>query len=142
MTRSTRFLLLALLLAASLASTGCNFRLLHVVIPDFETSQVIGVDVWQVDTPAPLEVGDITFGTIVTQDLGGGPIEMLEYFVPQADGSQTKLTAQVIRDPAQPGAIEVHLWFPKDTTVPGWYKVSSFNSHGSGPLSAAQTQLL
>ncbi len=141
MTRILRLFVLVSLVAACLALMGCNMRKLHVVIPDFETSQVIGVDVWRVDVAQPVDLGDITFGALSTYDFGGGSIEVIEYFVPQADGSQLTLSAQVFRDPLVPEAIEVHLYFPNDTPA-GWYKVSTYNSFGSSPLSAQQTQLL
>lgn len=141
MGRIFRFLSLALLLATSALISGCAFRLLHVVIPDFEASQVVGVNIWKVDTALPQDAGTITFGALTTQDYGNGPIELIEYRINRLDGTQIDSWARVVRDPAAPGAIEVRLIFPKDVP-PGWFKVSTYNAYGTSPLSTEQSYLL
>ena len=141
MRRTIRFLGLALLLAVCAINTGCNLRALHLVIPDFETSQVVGVNIWKVDAGQPQDVADITFGAITMQDFGAGPIEVIGYDMTQLDGSQISMITPVIRDPAAPGGIEIHLFFQK--SVPsGLFKASTYNAAGSSPLSTEQTYLL
>lgn len=141
MGRILRFLGLALLLATSALAGGCSMRMLHVVIPDFEASQVVGVNVWKVDAALPEDAGVITFGALSTQDFGAGPIELIEYQIVRFDGTVLDLRAQVIRDPAAPGGIEVYLMFPKEVQS-GWFKVSTYNAYGMSPLSTEQSYLL
>ncbi|MBW2244463.1 MAG: hypothetical protein JRH01_20965 [Deltaproteobacteria bacterium] len=141
MGRTIRLLGLALLVATSTMTTGCNLRALHIVIPDFETSQVVGVSIWKVDAGQPQGIADINFGAITMQNFGAGPIEVIEYDMTQPDGSQISMVTPVIRDPAMPGGIEIHLLFQK--MVPsGLFKVSTYNAAGSSPLSTEQTYLL
>ncbi len=133
--------LLTLIMAAGVTVplTGCNLRLLRVVIPDFETSAVEGVQVWRLDdvTQVPSEAGRLVFGQIA--DVDGQ--EVLEYQIEFSDGSEgLQLVSPVVRDTGDPESVRLELHYER-VEREGWFKVSSFNEAGSSALSTAQTFL-
>lgn len=135
-----RVLAVALLALVVPALSGCEMRLLRVIIPDFETSAVEGVQVWRLDdaTGQPVLRGRLVFQGS-TQDRFG--MEVVEYAIVQNDGTQGyTLMAEVERDSVDPDRVELDLYYtPRDAQ--GWYKVSTFNAVGASPLSTAQTYL-
>lgn len=132
-----RVLGVALLALVVPALSGCELRALHVVIPDFESSAVEGVQVYRLDdaTGQPIAQGELRFVGIQPQGDG----EAVEYEVIAADGTRTTLLAELFRDPVDPDQVEVSLLYQPSST--GWYKVGTYNAFGASPLSSAQTYL-
>ena len=140
MVRSLRRVSLAILVL-SLGSllTGCELRRLQLTIPDFESSSVQGVEVWRLAdaTSQPVRAGVILFSG--THLVGGK--EVVDYLNQPTDGTNgLGASAELVRDPANPDVVQLALYFDMHSTT-GWYKVSTFNAHGSSPLSLAQTYL-
>ena len=142
-TRRARRLFLALLLIAVIpAATGCELRVLNILLPDFEASGVDGVEVWRLDesTGEPVTAGILDFLGTKTVETMNGPVEVIEYEIVYADGTRTKpILARMEHDEASPGDVQVRLIFK---TAAGIFKVSSYNEAGSSPLSEDAVQLL
>ena len=128
---------IALLLLTPL--TGCSYHVLRIVIPDFETSLVEGVQVWRLDdySQQPVAGGLLTFSPVY--QVNGQ--EVVDYTQVRADGS-TGMTifARLDRSEADPNSVNLDLYYER-LENPGWYKVSTFNSQGTSALSLAQTFL-
>ncbi len=118
---------------------GCEFKRLHVLIADFDTSAVEGLLVWRLadGSQLPEEAGRLLFSEAYRQ----GGQEVLEYTQIHADGS-TGLTLQaaVSRDPRQPDVVELLVHYER--LVPaGWFRVSTFNALGASEPSLEKTYL-
>ena len=129
---------LALVLALP-ALSGCTPRVLQILIPDFDSAAVAGVQLWRLDdaTGAPMPSGQIVFEALQA----ASEKELLRYQLQQPDGTTLDgLYAQVERDPANPDEVRVNLTYLRPDG-PGWFKISTFNDFGSSPLSTQQTYL-
>jgi len=130
-----------LCLALVLSLAGCRLRVLHLRILDFDSAGVEGLEVWRIDeaTGRPTAAGRIRFLGVTRQPDGA---ETLEYQVLGPRGEQWgPLVAFLLRDPADPAAAEMTLFF--HGAIPaGWFRVSTYNVYGSSTLSAARTYLL
>jgi hypothetical protein len=134
-----RLLFGILVLSLGTLLTACDLRRLQIVIPDFESSSVEGVEVWRITegTNQPVQAGVILFSGVHV--LGGK--EVVDYVNQPGDGSEgLGASAELVRDPTNPDVVQIQLYFDLRTTT-GWYKVSTFNGNGSSPLSLAQTYL-
>jgi hypothetical protein len=134
-----RVLLGILVLSLGTLLTACDLRRLQIVIPDFESSSVQGVEVWRIaeGTNQPVQAGVILFSGV---HLLAGK-EVIDYVNQGPDGSDgVGASAELVRDAANPDVVQVQLYFDLRTTT-GWYKISTFNGNGSSPLSLAQTYL-
>ena len=135
-----RFLHLSIAIGMVVLLSGCQLRTLHVVIPDFDAASVDGLEVFRLDdaTGQPVDAGGIQFLGVQASNDGA---ELLEYALLSLDGTVTStITAQVIRDVANPDAVEVFLIYHNQAAA-GWYKVASYNGEGSSELSLTQTFL-
>jgi hypothetical protein len=121
----------------SLLLLACPVGQLRVLIPDYVTSEVKGVQIFRVDdvTAELVPAGHVQFQGIENGKNG----ELMQYEQFDAAGVRRlgRVYAQVIRDPSRPSAIELTLsfwnWLP-----PGWFKVASYNAHGSSPVSTGR----
>jgi hypothetical protein len=126
----------AVLLASSLL-LACPVGQLRVMIPDFESSMVRGVEVFRVDeSSGALEsAGSIHFKRVKEDGVTG---EVIVYRQETADGElMGRQEAPVLRDPDQPDAVLVQFFFYNDLPS-GWFKVATFNGAGTSPPSSAQ----
>jgi hypothetical protein len=133
--------LLALALAFVLltAAPGCQLRTIHVVVPDFASSLVQGIDVYRVDeaTGQPLYAGQLSFGQIVVQPDGS---EVVAYALTEPDGTTTSgLQTPLLRVGGD--AVELHLIF-SGATPSGDFRVATYNAAGASPLSPGSVYLL
>jgi hypothetical protein len=140
MARWLRQVLLAILvISVGSLLTACDLRRLQVVIPDFDSSAVQGVEVWRLadGTNQPVRAGVILFSGVHV--LAGK--EVVDYVNQPASGADgLGASAELLRDPANPDLVQIALYFDMQSAA-GWYKVSTFNAYGSSPLSLAQTYL-
>jgi hypothetical protein len=131
-----RALRLAAAFLLALPLLGCDvLQQVTVALVDFETSQVEGISLWRLDpgTAQWERRYEIQFGTTYVKD----GIEYIDYTLLNIDGSEfMQAPAQVIRDPAQPGSVQVSMWFFV-YDPPSQYKVAAFNAYGESALSQA-----
>ena len=131
------------LLFTCFTSTGCSWRLLHVMISDFDGSALNGVSIFRIaqDSGQAEPAGHLEFISVDLQNVGGVDYEVLQYRIVEQDGTRFTESsfAELVRDTADPETVELQLVF--QPTSPGFYKVSTFNDAGSSPLSANQVQL-
>jgi hypothetical protein len=121
------------------ASPGCQLRTIHLVVPDFASSLVQGVDVYRIDetTGQPLYAGKLSFGQIMIQPDGS---EAVAYTLTEPDGTTTSgLQTPLLRLGGD--AVELHLIF-SGATPSGDFRVATFNAAGASPLSAGSIYLL
>lgn len=130
---------LALAFLITIPLSGCELRQIRLMIPDFDSSLVEGVQVWRLDdaTGQPVAVGQLTFSEPYV--LQGE--EVVDYTQLHADGSEgITVFTRLVRDPANPDTISIELAY--DRLEPeGWFKISTFNSLGDSALSQGQTYL-
>lgn len=137
-----RSVLAVLALALALpALSGCTPSFLQILIPDFESAAVDGVQLWRLDdaTGAPIPSGQIVFEALESTP----EEELLRYRLQQPDGTTLDgLYAQVERDATDPDAVRVNFTYLRpEGSGSGWFKISTFNDFGSSPLSSQQTFL-
>lgn len=123
--------------------TACDLRRVDLLIPDFESSQVEGVEVWRLaeGSNTPVYAGTIRFSDVQVDPASGR--EFVDYVNLPADGATDAVATQawlVHVDATNPDAVQLLLIYDMRTES-GWYKVSTFNAQGSSPLSVAQTFL-
>ena len=129
----------ALVFLISIPLCGCDLSKLHVIIPDFDSNRVAGVQVWRLDdgSQQPVAGGQLSFSEPYI--LQGH--EVVDYTQVHADGSEgVTFFARVMRDPANPDTVSLDLGYERLEEA-GWFKVSTFNSQGSSELSLNQTYL-
>lgn len=128
-------------LAFAMTLSGCTLRVIHVIIPDFSSDQVQGVNVYRLDdtTGAPVQVGRFDLGSI--QTLADGT-QVIRYSEVAPDGTveSSNVPTAVQTDPSNPDSIELYL-LQNSGPAAGWYKVGTFNAYGSSTLSTDQTYL-
>ncbi len=139
---SFRVLLTAAVCSVSALLLACPLGQLHVLIPDYVTSSVQGVQIYRVDDASGelVDAGRIEFlGIIETRRRG----EVIEYRQLAADGTPTfgPLSTTLTRDPSQPASLELTLAYLNHAPG-GWFKVATFNSYGTSKESAGQTFLM
>ncbi|MEN8159831.1 MAG: hypothetical protein ABFS41_07160 [Myxococcota bacterium] len=135
--KPTRVLTTAAVLLVSALLLACPVGRLRVVIPDFESSVVRGVELLRVEdgSGAVAPAGSIQFKRLKgTAETG----EVLVYRQHDVDGEPMgRQEAPVVRDPDQPDSIQVEFWFLNELPS-GWFKVATFNGAGTSPPSAGQ----
>ena len=126
------------LIALSLTGvmTQCPWYKLSVEIPDFETSQVQGLDLWRADDEVSQiysEAGRIVFGDRFFEDGS----EKLEYMMLDSQNQPLECwgSATVIREAGNDDAVTLQFIFAGWTEPPGWIRASSFNAVGESELS-------
>ena len=136
--RLLRRTLTAALLCGSALLLACPWGALRVVIPDFVTSDVRGIRIYRVDdvTGRLAAAGHIEF--LKLENLPDG--EKLGYKQFNAAGEVRfgPIYAPVIRDPAQPAALQLTLAMVNQLPA-GWFKIASYNQFGTSPPSTGQT---
>jgi hypothetical protein len=126
---------------------GCAFLLacplgsLRILIPDYLTSDVRGIRVYRIDdaTGELAAAGHIEFLAIEAGKDG----EKLKYkqFNAAGDPWFGPIYTPVIRDPAQPAAIQVTVAMLNQLPA-GWFKIASYNEYGTSPPSTGQTFMI
>lgn len=127
-------------LAFAVPLSGCTIRTIHVLIPDFVSDQVQGVNLFRLDdaTAAPVLMSRIDFVSSTTQPDGS---ELVQYQIVSTDGTTSQtFSVLVVKDPTNSDSAEMEL-LAGTAGAPGWFKVSTFNPYGSSSLSTAQTYL-
>jgi hypothetical protein len=131
---ATVFLVSGLLLA-------CPIGRLRMVIPDFETSAVRGIQLLRVEdgTGDLVEAGAISFVGLESDAAEG---EVLVYRQVDAEGEPSlgPLRAPVVRDPKQPEAIQIEVSFLNELEA-GWFRVASYNGAGTSGASSTQAYI-
>lgn len=124
------------LLAVVALVAGCNFSGLSLMIPDFESSEVLGVRVYQQvgDTGDPSQdlvlASEITFAEPELTETGR---ERMEYTVEGPDGAARYFTV-LRRDDQDPDRVQVDLLFQYES-LEGAFRVSTYNAAGESELS-------
>lgn len=130
---------LSLVVGLVLPLWGCEYRMLQVVIPDFDTSAVEGVQIWRLadGTNQPVQGSQLVFTVPYSQN----GQEIVDYTQLNPDGSQGILLQAVVeRSPTQPDTVQVRLYYYR-MQPQGWYRVSTFNEVGTSELSLEKTYL-
>ncbi len=139
--RSFRLAVTAAVFCVSAFLLACPLGQLRVLIPDYLTSGVKGVQLYRMDDASGqlVEAGHIEFVGIETSKRG----EEMSYKQFTADGQPYfgPIFTPVIRNPAQPASIEVTLAFMNQLPA-GWFKVASYNLIGTSGPSASQTFII
>lgn len=131
-----RILLAAALLGVPLVLSGCSLNGLRVVIPDFESNEVLGVNVYQrvSDTGDPAvdwqRASQIAFQEPYVSDSGA---ELMEYSVDGTSEDFDFVTA-VHRSSAGADQVVVELLFDYAERA-GEVRVTTYNSMGESPPS-------
>ena len=139
--RSFRLFTTAALLAAATTLLACPIGRLRVMIPDFSSSAVSGLDLLRVEdgTGALVKAGSIHFQGLENDPSAG---EVMVYRQYDADGKPSlgPLTAAVSRDAALPEALTLEFTFMNELPA-GWFKVASINAAGTSGPSSGQTYI-
>jgi len=137
--RSIRLAAIAALLAASSVLLACPIGRLRVLIPDFSSSAVRGLELLRVDdgSGALVRAGSIHF-TGLENDPVSGEVMVYRQYEPDGTPSFGPLTAPVTRDPAMPEALTLEFTFLNELPA-GWFKVAAFNAAGTSGPSSGQT---
>lgn len=139
--RSLRLALTAALLCGSACLLACPLGSLRVLIPDYLTSDVRGIRLYRVDdgTGQLAAAGHIEFLAI---EAGKGG-EKLKYkqFNAAGDPWLGPIYTPVIRNPAQPAAIQVTVAMLNQLPA-GWFKIASYNQYGTSGPSTGQTFII
>lgn len=111
---------------------GCEVPGFRIEIPDFDTSQVLGMHVWHYDEALDdvEPVVELAFGEPFQDEAGR---LLLPYTYDPGTGEPTELTASMARDPADPDRVTVRLpYVPLGAA--GEYRISTYNAAGESPL--------
>lgn len=138
--KASRVLATAAVLLVSGLLLACPLGRLRVLIPDFETSAVRGVELLRVEdgTGALVAAGRIHFDGL--EDDAGSQVLVYRQFDVAGKPSLGPLRASVARDSDHPEAIQIEFTFLNELPA-GWFKVASFNAAGTSPPSAAQAYI-
>jgi hypothetical protein len=135
-----RILTTAAVLSVSALLLACPVGRLHVLIPDFGTSQVTGVRLYRMDDVSGklVPAGSLRFLGLETTEAG----EVVRYrqLTPDDKPWFGPLQAEVVRNSDQPDAIEVQLSFLNDLPA-GWFRVATYNAAGTSRPSRSQTYI-
>jgi hypothetical protein len=120
------------ILCLALPLAGCQFDVLVVRVPDFDSKQVLGLTLWSA-TPTgswqrTLEV------ELLEPQVGEQGVELVGYSY-LADGKSVEVWNQLHRDPANPDQVLLgFVALPLEAGVP--HRISTFNAAGDSGLSA------
>lgn len=130
--RTIRFTLVFLLLIGCVTLLGCKMGIVHVLIPDFESAQVQGIQVYRQTTEnGHWNLEETLFFRLPTEQ--NGEDEILKYVLDPEQESAV-LNSVVLRDPDNPDRVEVQLIFQVQE-FHGKIRVGSFNQKGPSNLS-------
>jgi hypothetical protein len=138
---ASRVLATTTVLAVSALLLACPIGRLRMVIPDFETSAVRGVQLLRVEdgSGALVDAGAIRFDGL-EKDAAEGEVLVYRQLDPDGNPSLGPLRAPVLRDPDQPEAIQIELSFLNELPA-GWFKVASYNGAGTSRPSSSQAYI-
>lgn len=127
-----RLFVSALLLALPLFACDFALETLNLEIPDFDTSSVSGVALWQLDpqTGEYDKVQDIPLQRVSSPD--GEMVSYPVHLAPSAGVTPITWAATLDRNPTS-DLVRLQLFVGRPP--PGSYKLSSRNSSGDSPLS-------
>jgi len=137
MRRSVRHAVRLACLVFALPLLGCGLSWLTVEIPDFSSKHVEGVWIWRLSPQTNQYVRDtqIQFESVTTLTSG----DVLNYTAISGQG-QMLLSTSLAHNPANHDVVTVTLSFA-EASLPGTFKVSTFNAAGESPLSAQSETL-
>jgi hypothetical protein len=132
--RLKRGVLCCALSILALALAGCDVEWLTVLVPDFQTKQVQGVWISRSTSIS----GTYTHAMQVpVQAPGSGP---LFQDVPDSGGVQQSVVVLSQPDSTNPSAatVKIGVFAPR---IPGYVRVSTYNTDGESPMSSADAAL-
>lgn len=134
MQRSIRRTAVFVLAAAALCLGGCELKSFKVGIPDFDSSQVRGV--WIYELSSDSRSFEKRWQLEFTEPFEKDGREVLSYtadgFV-DGNGEQIHVETQLMRNPENPDEVTLQIWFPCEP--PTDIKVSTYNAIDESPLS-------
>ena len=134
MERSIQRAAILVFVAIALCLGGCEVKSLQIWIPDFDSSQVRGVWLYQLsETSGEFEK---MLQLVFTEPFDEEGTEVLTYTSDEfmdEEGSQVHVETQVVRSPENPDEVTLELWFPCDP--PTAIKVSTYNAINESLLS-------
>lgn len=127
MERSIQRAAILVFVAIALCLGGCEVKSLQIWIPDFDSSQVRGVWLYQLSETS----GDFEkmLQLVFTEPFDKEGTEVLSYTSDEfmdEEGSQVHVETQIVRSPENPDEVTLELWFPCDP--PTAIKVSTYNA--------------
>lgn len=137
--RSFHLVVTAAVVCVSMLLLACPMGQLRLLIPDFFTSEVKGVQLYRIDDVSGqlVDAGHIEFLGLKNAKGGG---EQLKYtqFTAEGDPWFGPIYTEVVRDASRPASLEVTLAFLNQLPA-GWFKVASYNLFGTSSASVSQT---
>ena len=134
MERSIHRAAILVFVAIALCLGGCEVKSLQIWIPDFDSSQVRGVWLYQLsETSGEFEK---MMQLVFTEPSDEEGMEVLTYTSDEfidGEGNQVHGETQVMRNPGNPDQVTLQLWFPCDPPIA--IKVSTYNPIDESPLS-------
>ncbi len=134
MERSIQRAAILVFVAIALCLGGCEVKSLQIWIPDFDSSQVRGVWIYQFsETSGEFEK---MLQLVFTEPFDKEGTEVLTYTSDEfmdGEGSQVHVETQVVRNPENPDEVTLELWFPCEPPIA--IKVSTYNAIDESPLS-------
>ena len=131
MTRTLRRFAALAILTLALPLGGCDWDVLVVQVPDFDSKQVLGITLWRTTAQGAQRALDVE---LLEPRLDEQGMELIGYSY-LADGETVEVWNQLHRDPANPDRVIlgfVALPLPENVT----YRISTFNAAGDSALSA------
>lgn len=128
------------LVACVAGGVGCDLQWVNVTIPDYDSKQVKGVWVWRLSEQSGQFVRDTEIEFIEPIE-GTGGFELLRVETTTGPlGERASMPTGIERDVSNPDRVTLKLGFTR-LSAPGEFKVSTYNTVGDSPLSAASAQL-
>jgi hypothetical protein len=131
MTRTLRRFAALAILTLALPLGGCDWNVLVVQVPDFDSKQVLGITLWRTTAQGAQRALDVE---LLEPRLDEQGMELIGYSY-LADGETVEVWNQLHRDPANPDRVLLGfaaLPLPANAT----YRISTFNAAGDSALSA------
>jgi hypothetical protein len=131
MTRTLRRFAALAILTLALPLGGCDWNVLVVQVPDFDSKQVLGITLWRTTAQGAQRALDVE---LLEPRLDEQGMELIGYSY-LADGETVEVWNQLHRDPANPDRVILGfaaLPLPQNAT----YRISTFNAAGDSALSA------
>jgi hypothetical protein len=131
MTRTLRRFVALATLVLALPLAGCDWDVLVVQVPDFDSKQVLGITLWRSSAQGGVQRAlDIE---LLEPKLDEQGLELVGYSY-VAEGETVEVWNQLHRDPADPDRVILgFVALPVPEGVP--YRISTFNAAGDSALS-------
>lgn len=128
------------LVACVAGGLGCDLQWVTVTIPDYDSKQVKGVWVWRQSEQSGQFVRDTEIEFVEPIE-GSNGYELLRIETTTGPlGERSSMPTGIERDATNPDRVTLSLGFTR-LSAPGVFKVSTYNTMGDSPLSAASAQL-